>query len=78
MAGNAGSGEVGYVRHQTSFEEMVAFDALPAPVRAAVRNASRDWPAIDILKRLHAGARPEALVERIRSYEQSLRSAYLG
>ena len=72
MAGNAGSDGVGYVRHQSSVEEMIAFDALPASVRAVVRNASRDWPAVDILKRLRSGVPPDMLSNRIRSYEQSL------
>lgn len=72
MAGNSGSGHVGYVRHQTSAEEMAAFDSLSPELREVLRNSSMDWPCVDIVRRISMGTHERALIARIKSYERQV------
>jgi hypothetical protein len=69
MASNAARGISGYARHQTPSEEMAAFDDLPPSLRAVMRDAKLDWPAVDVRRRLVRGEKAADLAQRIVSYE---------
>lgn len=45
------------------------FDALPAELRAVLREADLDWPTEPFLRALRSGAPVEGLVHRVRSFE---------